>query len=143
MTMFWEIPDKSTTTPPPVAIPQQQSTLGASKNLTMDDCGPVPQSGGIPMMNNHNSEKQNYEGFRSRLDERLSNLHLSKREINLMRLNLSLLDFPNEIPPSLLNSRHNNYDQRGSPHGVDDPNCSSSQNNMNIKLIKRFVYFLR
>ncbi|EAT43007.1 AAEL005518-PA [Aedes aegypti] len=129
--------DKNTTTPPPVAIPQQQSTLGASKNLAMDDCGPVPQTGGIPVMNNHNSEKQNYEGFRSRLDERLSNLHLSKREINLMRLNLSLLDFPNEIPPSLLNSRHNNYDQRGSPHGVDDPNCSSSQNNMNIKLIKR------
>lgn len=129
--------DKSTTTPPPVAIPQQQPPLGVSKNIPLDDPGLPPQSG-VPLMNNHNSDKGNYEGFRSRMDERLSNLHLSKREINLMRLNLSLLDFPNEIPPSLLNSRHNNYDQRASPHGgPDDPNCSTSQNNANIKLIKR------
>ncbi|XP_062539961.1 uncharacterized protein LOC134207911 isoform X2 [Armigeres subalbatus] len=129
--------DKSTTTPPPpVAIPPQQSTLGANKNIVMDD--PVlPPSSGVSMLNNHNSEKNNYEGFRTRMDERLSNLHLSKREINLMRLNLSLLDFPNEIPPSLLNSRHNNYDQRTSPQTGDDLNCSTSQNNVNIKLIKR------
>uniref|UniRef100_A0AAG5DT26 HMG box domain-containing protein n=1 Tax=Anopheles atroparvus TaxID=41427 RepID=A0AAG5DT26_ANOAO len=84
-------------------------------------------------LNNQYMEKNNLESFRSRLDERITNLQLSMSEIYLMRLNLSLLDFPNEIPNTLLNNH--------APHShtTDDTtpnmNCNSSQSN--IKLIKR------
>ncbi|XP_055619303.1 uncharacterized protein LOC129764335 isoform X2 [Toxorhynchites rutilus septentrionalis] len=115
--------------PPPSMVPPPQQATPVNNSPIIDD--PI----GVPPMNNHNAEKNNYEGFRSRLDERISNLHLSKREINLMRLNLSLLDFPNEIPPSLLNNRYGGSHER--PPQGDDLNCSTSQNNMNIKLIKR------
>lgn len=129
----------------PTSSQQQQTSSAINHNnnhnhhrATPDE----PPSGG-DAANNHD-DKQNYEGFRSRLDERISNLQLSKREINLMRLNLSLLDFPNEIPPSLLNNNSGrNYGGGGydgsRPPG-DDLNCSNaSQNNANIKLIKRLA----
>lgn len=148
--------DKNSYTPPPPSMPtssQQQQTSSAAINNNNNHhhrATPpeeLPSTGGAggdsaASLNNHD-DKQNYEGFRSRLDERISNLQLSKREINLMRLNLSLLDFPNEIPPSLLNNNSSRnhgggggYD--GSRPPGDDLNCSNaSQNNANIKLIKR------
>uniref|UniRef100_A0A2M4CHH2 Putative hmg-box transcription factor sox5 n=1 Tax=Anopheles darlingi TaxID=43151 RepID=A0A2M4CHH2_ANODA len=77
-------------------------------------------------------QKNNLESFRSQLDERITNLQLSMSEIYLMRLNLSLLDFPNEIPDTLLHDRNNRPQDTGERANM---NCSSSQNN--IKLIKR------
>ncbi|EDS27710.1 conserved hypothetical protein [Culex quinquefasciatus] len=139
--------DKNSYTPPPPSMPtssQQQQTSSAinhNNNHNHHRATPDEPPSGGDAANNHD-DKQNYEGFRSRLDERISNLQLSKREINLMRLNLSLLDFPNEIPPSLLNNNSGrNYGGGGydgsRPPG-DDLNCSNaSQNNANIKLIKR------
>ncbi|XP_055602615.1 uncharacterized protein LOC129751251 [Uranotaenia lowii] len=128
--------DKSAGTPPPGPTASLSTANNCSTGSTMDDL-PSGNGAGNPFLNNntnsHMLDKDSYEGFRSRLDERLSHLQLSKREINLMRLNLSLLDFPNELPPSLLN---HNRSASPSPHG-DDLNCSSSQNNPNIKLIKR------
>ncbi|XP_055539516.1 uncharacterized protein LOC129726611 isoform X2 [Wyeomyia smithii] len=127
--------DKSTYTPPPAAVVAQPPLV----NTNNQNCSPVNTEETSPMMNNHNVDNkgQQFEGFRTRLDERISNLQLSKREINLMRLNLSLLDFPNEIPPTLLNNNHqHSYEDRPPPQG-EDLNCSTSQNNMNIKLIKR------
>lgn len=86
-------------------------------------------------LNNQYVEKNNLESFRSRLDERITNLQLSMSEIYLMRLNLSLLDFPNEIPNTLLNNhtQHSNTVDDNTPN----MNCNSSQNN--IKLIKRYT----
>ncbi|XP_058832338.1 uncharacterized protein LOC131690507 isoform X2 [Topomyia yanbarensis] len=136
--------DKNSYTPPPsVASPQLQQQIQQDSPPQVNNCpttmGQPPGGGGTaPLLNNHDAEKdQNYEGFRSQLDERISNLQLSKREINLMRLNLSLLDFPNEIPPSLLNQNHHNSSYERTAQGGEDLNCSTSQNNMNIKLIKR------
>ncbi|XP_058444600.1 uncharacterized protein LOC131426151 isoform X2 [Malaya genurostris] len=134
--------EKNSCTPPPsVSLPQsqQQQQHQQHDSPQVNSCPTTmgqPPDGTVPLLNNHDAEKgQNYEGFRTRLDERISNLQLSKREINLMRLNLSLLDFPNEIPPSLLNNNHTNSYERPPPG--EDLNCSTSQNNMNIKLIKR------
>ena len=83
-------------------------------------------------------EKNNLESFRSRLDERITNLQLSMSEIYLMRLNLSLLDFPNEIPSTLLHNHsqpHHGTAEEPSPNR----NCSSQNTQNNIKLIKRCV----
>lgn len=129
----------------PTSSQQQQtsSAINHNNNHNHHRATPDEPPTGGDAANNHD-DKQNYEGFRSRLDERISNLQLSKREINLMRLNLSLLDFPNEIPPSLLNNNSGrNYGGGGydgsRPPG-DDLNCSNaSQNNANIKLIKRLA----
>ncbi|XP_049285211.1 uncharacterized protein LOC125764709 [Anopheles funestus] len=122
-------------------VNDKNSYGGATNNCQSEDppahLSPPVEQPTVQQLNNQYLEKNNLESFRTRLDERITNLQLSMSEIYLMRLNLSLLDFPNEIPSTLLNNHSQPHNIHGTPDDLPNRNCSSQSTQNNIKLIKR------